>query len=193
MAYTKHQMFPIPFYEFDFSDHIEKVLQLIPKESSNVNPWYPTITQTDNQILHTLDHWKFLKDNIEDCLLNIQTDEGYDSGFGRLKLTRLWANIVTKESTGNQAQHRHPMSYYSGIFYLTEGAPTTFIDPCYARSLSAIEIPNDHMYNSFNIEPKPGLVIIFPSYVQHLTLPHTDNYDRITMAFNCLPEHMVPA
>ena len=48
------------------------------------------------------------------------------------------------------------------------------------------------MYDSFTVEPKPGQVIIFPSYVQHLTLPHTGDNDRITMAFNGLPEKMVP-
>jgi len=192
MAFTKHQMFPIPFYEFDLSDHVEKVLELIPEESNNINPHYPTINQTDNQVLHKLDHWKFLKDELEDCLLNIQKEEGYDPAFGHLKLTRLWANMALKGSGGDQRQHRHPMAYYSGIYYLTEGAHTKFMDPCYARSLSAIEIPNDYMYDSFTIEPKPGQVVIFPSYVQHLTLPHTGDNDRITMAFNCLPEQMVP-
>jgi hypothetical protein len=48
------------------------------------------------------------------------------------------------------------------------------------------------MYDSFTITPKPGNVVIFPSYVQHLTLPHTGDNDRITMAFNALPERMQP-
>ncbi len=192
MTLTKHMMFPIPFYEFDLSHCVEQSLELIPKESNNINPHYPSINQTDNQVLHTLDHWKFLKDELEDCMLRIQKEEVYDPAFGHIKLTRLWANMALKGSGGDQRQHRHPMAYFSGICDLTEGAHTKYMDPCYARSLSAIEIPNDYMYDSFTIEPKPGQVIIFPSYVQHLTLPHTGDNDRITMAFNGLPEKMVP-
>ena len=192
MTLTKHMMFPIPFYEFDLSNCVEEALGLIPKESNDINPDYPGITQTNNQVLHTLDHWSFLKDKLEDCLLTIQKEEVYEPSFGHLELSRLWANMALKGSGGDQRQHRHPMAYLSGIFYLTEGADTRFIDPCYARSLSLIEIPNNYMYDSFTITPKPGNVVIFPSYVQHLTLPHTGDNDRITMAFNALPERMQP-
>lgn len=188
-----HYVFPTPFYEFDLSDLTEKLLEMIAEEPNSSSANYPSITQTNDQILHEDEKWKFLKDRIEDCLLEIQKTDGYDPAFGHLRISRLWANISLKSSGAEHTQHRHPMSLLSGILYLTEGSSTKFMDPCYARSLSGVEIPNDKLFDHLLIPPMPGKMIIFPSYVQHLTMPHysQDNH-RITMAWNSLPERMVP-
>ena len=188
-----HYVFPTPFYEFDLSDLADQLLEMIPEEPNHISPNYPSITQTQNQVLHTLEHWHFLRDRIEDCLLNIQKEENYDPHFGRLRISRLWANVSLRGSGSQHTQHRHPMSLLSGIIYLTPGSSTKFMDPCYARSLAGVEIPNNSLFDHLMIEPNPGKMIVFPSYVQHLTMPHysVDNH-RITLAWNSLPEKMVP-
>jgi uncharacterized protein (TIGR02466 family) len=189
----KHPVFPTIFYEFDLSDCLDQIRELIPLEPNMLSPHYPGLTQTQHQALHTLDQWQWLKNRVEDCLLEIQKTDEYDPMFGQLRLTRLWANIAVKGSGAHHTQHRHPMSLLSGIIYVTNGEPTKFLDPCYARSLSQIEVPMRANYDDLLIEPQPGKMIVFPSYMQHLTIPHYASDDhRITMAWNSLPEIMVP-
>jgi cellulose synthase/poly-beta-1,6-N-acetylglucosamine synthase-like glycosyltransferase len=133
------------------------------------------------------------KDDTLERLLEIQKTEGYDPAFGHLRLSRLWANVAPKGSGGQHTKHRHPMSLLSGIIYLTEGEPTKFLDPCSARTGAAIEIPNNALFNDLLITPNPGMMIVFPSYVDHLTMPHYGTEDhRMTLAWNSLPERMVP-
>lgn len=188
-----HYVFPTVFYEFDLSDIVEQILELVPNEPNLINPHYPMITQTQHQALHQLDHWKFLGDRIEECLKEIQVTSGYDPMFGDFKLTRLWANVTMRGTGGHHTQHRHPMSFFSGILYLTEGESTKFLDPVRTRTLREIDIPCTESFEHLFIKPKPGMMIVFPSYIEHLTVGHWDeNIDRITMAWNCLPENMVP-
>ena len=188
-----HYVFPTPFYEFDLSDILEDIKTLVAIQATLLSPHYPGLSQTSNQVLHTLPEWLEVKNRIEDSLLEIQKTEGYDPAFGHLRLSRLWANVAPKGSGGQHTKHRHPMSLLSGIIYLTEGEPTKFLDPCSARTGAAIEIPNNALFNDLLITPNPGMMIVFPSYVDHLTMPHYGTEDhRMTLAWNSLPERMVP-
>jgi hypothetical protein len=77
---------------------------------------------------------------------------------------------------------------WSGIIYITEGADTKFLDPVYARSLSSIEIPIVNNFDRLTVTPKPGSLVVFPSFVQHYTDAHYGDNIRITISFNTLPE-----
>ncbi len=188
-----HYVFPTPFYEFDLSEHLDQILELVPQEKNLINPHYPMIVQSTDQALHKQERWKFLTDKVEECLQEIQDSAGYDPAFGHFKLTRLWTNVTLRGSGGSHSQHRHPMSFFSGVLYLTEGESTKFLDPCRTRSIREIDVPCTEHFNDLLIKPVPGMMVVFPSYIEHLTIGHWDqDVDRITMAWNCLPENMVP-
>lgn len=98
-----------------------------------------------------------------------------------------WANI--NRSGDFNAVHVHPASTWSGTYYVDTGDPLNaemgtplhLSDPCVARSTTflARQLPS-HV----KVQPRPGLTVLFPSYVPHLVYPHRGNSPRISIAFN---------
>ena len=180
--------FPVACYSFSNTEIIESVKTKLAQEPNGMSPNYPSLNQTYNQELHKDSTWKFLIDWVDACLQEIQDYEIHDQNFGKIKVSRMWANVSLGRSGGGHTVHRHPNSLWSGIIYLTDGAPTKFLDPIYARSLSSIEVPSVNNFDRLTIDPKPGSMVIFPSFVQHFTDGHFGDNLRITIAFNTLPE-----
>jgi uncharacterized protein (TIGR02466 family) len=98
-----------------------------------------------------------------------------------------WVNV---NRSGNfNKMHVHPASTWSGTYYIDAGdpvdagggAPIHLFDPCSGRSTSFLpHIVPDSIY----INPKPGLMVLFPSYVPHMVFPHAGTGPRISIAFN---------
>lgn len=100
-----------------------------------------------------------------------------------------WAN-VNRAGDFNKV-HIHPASTWSGTYYVDAGDPTDgaaplhLFDPCQARAVSFLpHVVKDSVY----IHPKPGLMVLFPSYVPHMVFPHEGNGTRISIAFNLRKE-----
>ena len=43
---------------------------------------------------------------------------------------------------------------------------------------------NEYNSNMWSIDPNPGDLVIFPSWLAHYTEPNMSNKDRISMSFN---------
>jgi len=96
-----------------------------------------------------------------------------------------WAN-VNRAGDFNKV-HVHPASTWSGTYYVDTGDPTDeaaplhLFDPSPARAVSFMpQVVRESVY----IHPKPGLMVLFPSYVPHMVFPHVGNGARISIAFN---------
>ena len=96
-----------------------------------------------------------------------------------------WAN-VNRAGDFNKV-HVHPASTWSGTYYVDAGDPTDeaaplhLFDPSPARAVSFMpQVVRDSVY----IHPKPGLMVLFPSYVPHMVFPHEGKGTRISIAFN---------
>lgn len=108
--------------------------------------------------------------------------------FSSIEIIQLWAN---KSGNGNcHHYHYHPNCMFSGIFYLTEGGGgTTVFDNNPLRQ--SLEVAH-HQFNewnskSFQISPQQGLLVIFPSLLNHRTKQHSVvSSVRYTLAFNIL-------
>jgi uncharacterized protein (TIGR02466 family) len=101
-----------------------------------------------------------------------------------------WANV--NRSGDFNMMHVHPGASWSGTYYVDTGDPVDpergsslhLLDPCQGRSLTMPpQVPN-----SIFINPKPGLMVLFPSYVPHMVFPHNGNSARISIAFNLCRE-----
>ena len=102
-----------------------------------------------------------------------------------------WVNV--NRSGDFNSVHLHPGSTWSGTYYVDtgdpvdpdSGTPLHLVDPCLARSTTFLPsvVPE-----SIYIHPKPGLMVLFPSYVQHMVFPHNGNSARISIAFNLRKE-----
>ncbi len=100
-----------------------------------------------------------------------------------------WAN-VNRAGDFNK-MHVHPASTWSGTYYVDAGDPTDAVallhlfDPCQARAVTFLpQAVRDSVY----IHPKPGLMVLFPSYVPHMVFPHEGKGTRISIAFNLSKE-----
>lgn len=97
-----------------------------------------------------------------------------------------WAN-VNRSGDFNHV-HVHPASTWSGTYYVDagepsdsdRGAPLHLFDPCQGRSMAFLRTLPSSVY----VHPKPGLMVLFPSYVPHMVFPHNGSSARISIAFN---------
>jgi len=97
-----------------------------------------------------------------------------------------WAN-VNRSGDFNRV-HVHPESTWSGTYYVDtgepdggeRGAPLHLFDPCPGRSMTFFPM----LAPSVFVHPRPGLMVLFPSYVPHMVFPHRGGGTRISIAFN---------
>lgn len=100
-----------------------------------------------------------------------------------------WAN-VNRAGDFNKI-HVHPASTWSGTYYIDAGnatdaaAPLHLFDPCQARAVTFLP---HALRDSVFVHPKPGLMVLFPSYVPHMVFPHEGAGTRISIAFNLRKE-----
>ena len=102
-----------------------------------------------------------------------------------VEITEMWGNVLYQGD--DHGHHNHPNNIFSGIFYLTDGNPTSFIDPRPASNVFQIDQPT----NSFNSTEVhygaiPNVMLIFDSWLRHyVTVNKTPNV-RKTISFNIL-------
>lgn len=103
---------------------------------------------------------------------------------------RAWVTIL--EAQGHQLPHIHPSAWLSGVYYVQLPA-TVKCGP--ADGAGAIEFgrPPDELVLSAEppvrlVRPEEGLLVLFPSYLYHRTLPFESDQRRISIAFDVIPE-----
>ena len=102
-----------------------------------------------------------------------------------------WVNV--NRSGAFNKMHVHPGSTWSGTYYVDTGDPADsdtgtqlhLFDPCQGRSTTFLP---QWVPASVFIHPKPGLMVLFPSYVPHMVFPHEGSGARISIAFNLRKE-----
>ena len=99
-----------------------------------------------------------------------------------------WSNII--QSDHFHAPHRHPNNFWSGVYYIDNGDPDDtveyngyfeFLDPRTGANMITNESLDTPRYQ---VNPKPGLMIMFPSWLEHYVHPYHGDSKRITIAFN---------
>jgi len=101
---------------------------------------------------------------------------------------RIFATILRKQ--GHQTSHCHPGGWRSGVYYVqvpdcvtTEGQQG-WIE--FGRSwIYAYETTQPTVKM---IQPRTGLMLIFPSYFWHRTIPLDSDQQRISIAFDVVPQ-----
>lgn len=103
-----------------------------------------------------------------------------------IEITQCWA---TKTSYGqSHHKHQHPNSFLSGVFYLTSGGGgnITFHEDQYQAMMPQLEETNSFNTGQFQIKPRQGLLIIFPSSLTHSTQVSLTDQTRYSIAFNAM-------
>ena len=103
-----------------------------------------------------------------------------------------WVNI--NPQYGFNVPHDHPGYTWSGVYYVQlpeKGASSRsgsieLLDPRTNTAAMASDIARKSSYFSpkRTLNPKNGMILIFPSYLRHWVYPNEEEEDRISMAFN---------
>ena len=128
-----------------------------------------------------------LKDVISKALAiylleNESLDSGYFSSIGTEYLFNLWAIELHKE--GFQRPHIHSDAWVSGVFYPKISSDVT-------ENAGSIQFGISNHNNEFKViktvVPKEGMLLLFPSYLSHRTLPTATDSRRVSLAFDIRP------
>lgn len=112
--------------------------------------------------------WENIKQQIDGVLDEFFHEHLLGPEQMNIKITDSWLN--RSEHDMFRGRHNHPNSYYSGVIYFEE-------HPC-ALNLYNPHIPqvyatprDSNILNShhWRFTPEPGLIILFPSYMEHDT------------------------
>ena len=93
-----------------------------------------------------------------------------------------WAVVL--RPGGQQLRHTHPEAQISGVLYLR--TPQAFSkDPSNEGDLWFSPNPRwQGAERGYTVHPRPGLLVLFPSFLPHETIPFVAEGDRICIAFN---------
>ena len=108
-------------------------------------------------------------------------DKWFLSGWG----VRMW-------SGGFQVPHYHKDAWVSGVYYVQLPEPVKHSPTTQDGWIEFGRGPEDLFWDSAprtrRIQPEEGLLIAFPSYAWHRTLPFDDACERLCISFNVVPE-----
>ena len=127
---------------------------------------------------------------IEKIKTNINTainDMGWDLQTQEVKISNMWAIINTKGSLNQK--HHHSNSDLSAAYYVSAEencGDIIFYDP---RPATIYKHPIAKEANILNatinsISPEQGMLILFPSYLEHSVDPNLSEHKRIVISFN---------
>lgn len=196
--------FGIPIVAFDLPDHegvdaelreaiLERRRNYEGLVRSNVNGWH---SGED-----------FVEWGGRGAKLLAQTFSGICSGITEMPLrttapparwvVRMWANV--SEPGAFNSLHHHPGAYWSGVYYVSDGrreaneevganlvlhSPHGAVSSMYAPDVF-IRLPDGHRLKStLAVRPRPGLGVIFPSWLMHEVEPYRGSGVRISVALN---------
>ena len=104
------------------------------------------------------------------------------------KLDSLWVNLL--KGGGHHTAHIHPHSILSGTLYV-EAPPGSgairFEDPRLAMMMAAPQRRTDapeELRSFVSVEPRPGLLLLWESFLRHEVLPGAGKADRLSISFN---------
>jgi uncharacterized protein (TIGR02466 family) len=97
------------------------------------------------------------------------------------QLDSLWANLL--KSSGQHSGHIHPHSIISGTFYVEVPAGSgaiRFEDPRLPLMMAAPPRAGSFV----TVQPRPGLLLMWESWLRHEVLSGTGRGERLSISFN---------
>ena len=104
-------------------------------------------------------------------------------------MTRCWGTVLREG--GQQTPHMHPLGWLSGIYY--PHLPTDMGQADAEAGWLEFGALPDRFFRTtepprWRHQPQPGELIIFPSWFWHQTLPFQSADERISIAFDIMPQ-----
>jgi len=201
MEVIQHWSTPFYYYSWESaSEHKDELIRVAKElqEAKNVSNITPSIKvnlyesdfdflQYDNDSVRKLAEW--IRDRVWQSAAD--ANKGYWQPGDRLgvKVHESWVHIT--KNSGYHDVHSHPMSSWSGIYYIEPGNSNVENK----NGINRFYNPNRTMYTdpgtdfisksgSIDIPNVAGTLVIFPSWINHSAMPYKGKADRVLMAFN---------
>lgn len=104
-------------------------------------------------------------------------------------IENIWVNINQKHDFNKL--HDHPNSILSGVFYVSapDNCGKIFFknpNPLVKHYINRkFILEHNHLTSGdWWFQPQDGMILIFPSWLEHFVLPNESDSDRISIAFN---------
>ncbi|HAA92034.1 MAG: hypothetical protein CMM48_14265 [Rhodospirillaceae bacterium] len=109
--------------------------------------------------------------------------------FEHFYITDSWANLDDPGKA--HTRHNHPNCVLSGVYYARtpeNGGDIIFHDPRPQAGIfvPAIKQPTEHNIAQRYVQPAEGLLMMFPSWLEHSTELNTSAGDRLSISFNIM-------
>ena len=94
---------------------------------------------------------------------------------------------MVSPSDGWQSSHIHPSGWITGVYYVAAPLPkgaNAYRGPLVLGALDSQTLGIDPPWGVREVEPAPGRLVLFPSYLPHSTLPSGVDGSRICVAFD---------
>ena len=188
-------LFPTLVSAFDLSGHseIEKCIDIIEKyenvgDHGLIANGKSSFLQGDEEFLFHPD-LKKLRTDIQNCIDLYCKEAGLEESI----LGTSWFNVIGEG--GQVDKHRHEGSVVSGAFYPyvdENSCPLIFESPLRPLRMNDV-FADQNPYSSYyaSCKPRNGLVLIFPSWLEHRTDPN-ETKKRITVSFNTMRKKLIP-
>jgi uncharacterized protein (TIGR02466 family) len=104
------------------------------------------------------------------------------------RLDSLWVNLL--KGGGHHSAHIHPQSIISGTLYVevpTGSGSIRFEDPRLPLMMAAPVRSDDapeELRPFITVQPRPGLLLLWESWLRHEVLPGTGRGERLSISFN---------
>ena len=108
-----------------------------------------------------------------------------------------WLNEAFGVVMEKQVGHRN--NHWSAVYYVDLGAPDAKVSPNGALeftdprgAVGVYDLPGLLSVSTWTIQPQPGNLIMFPSWLKHGVLPFRGQGERISIAFNLRVTELKP-
>ena len=117
----------------------------------------------------------------------VMNDMNWDLTSQFIKITNMWS-IINEEGAFNQ-KHHHSNSDISAAYYVSahdDCGDIVFYDPRPARVYKNPIAKSPNLLNATinSVKPESGLLVLFPSYLEHSVNPNLSNKKRVVISFN---------
>lgn len=163
-------------------------------ERSNVGGWHSRadLFEWDSPAVRTLN------DRVRQVVVEVTRTA---LSFGQARRFRAtyrmgaWANVM--RNGHYHSVHNHPGHTWSGVYYVDIGAPEPdrrfngaleLLDPRLGANM--VTMPSNPFEFRYTVPPRPGLMVVFPSWLNHLVHPFFGAGERISVAFNVRVENL---
>lgn len=177
------------------AEHILKhpSLRYSPPRATTVNGWQTgeILTEPKGPIAPLE---RIVRDAFATFQNSITTDGAhpYSGDWPKIKGATMWGVVLKSE--GHQVPHLHPTGWISGVYYVEIPDIVLENNKNGEKTLGWLEfgaappqIPARQAPPIRLIEPKPGRLVLFPSYFFHRTIPYEADARRISIAFDFNP------